>query len=143
MPENTDPRRLDWSATVYHRADAAGIGIDRTRRGSGGVDQYRAPLRDLWNDPKTTPDELLLWFHRLPWDFKMKSGRTLWDELVAVYNRGAEEAKGFETRWRALEGKVDPARYAAVLAKLRRQSEDAAAWRDKCVAYFTAARGAK
>jgi len=71
----------------------------------------------------------------------MKSGRTLWDELVAVYGRGAEEAKGLETRWRSLQGKVDEARYEAVLAKLRRQTEDAAAWRDKCVRYFAAARG--
>lgn len=143
MPENTDPRRLDWSATVYHRADASGIGIDRTRKGSAYVDQYRPPLRDLWNDPTSTPDELLLWFHHLPWDYKMKSGRTLWDELVAVYGRGAEEAKGLETRWRSLQGRVDEARFQAVLAKLRRQSEDAAAWRDKCVAYFAAARTAK
>ena len=143
MPENTDPRRLDWSATVYHRADASGIGIDRTKKGTAYVDQYRSPLRELWNDPKTTPDELLLWFHHLPWDYRMKSGRTLWDELVAVYGRGAEEAKGLETRWRALQGKVDQPRYEAVLAKLRRQSEDAAAWRDKCIAYFAAARNAK
>jgi alpha-glucuronidase len=143
MPENTDPRRLDWSATVYHRADPSGLGIDRTRTGSAYVDQYRSPLRELWSDPKSTPDELLLWFHRLPWDYRMKSGRTLWDELVAVYGRGAEEAKGLETRWRALQGKIDQPRYEAVLAKLRRQTEDAAAWRDKCVAYFTAARAAK
>lgn len=143
MPENTDPRRLDWSATVYHRADASGIGIDRTKRGSGGVDQYRSPLRELWSDPKSTPDELLLWFHHLPWDYRMKSGRTLWDELVAVYGRGAEEAKGLETRWRALQGKIDQPRYEAVLAKLGRQTDDAAAWRDKCVSYFAAARAAK
>jgi alpha-glucuronidase len=136
MPENTDPRRLDWSATVYHRADASGIGYDRTRRGSAGVEQYRSPLRELWSDPKSTPDELLLWFHHLPWDYRMKSGRTLWDELVATYGRGAEEARGLETRWRSLRGKIDEQRYEAVAAKLRRQAEDAAAWRDKCVAYF-------
>jgi alpha-glucuronidase len=140
MPENTDPRRADWSATYYHRADASRIGYDRTRRGSGAVDQYRSPLREWWNDPATTPDELLLWFHRLPWDYKMKSGRTLWEELVLSYNRGADEAKGLETRWRALQGKVDEERYKAVLAKLHRQTEDAAAWRAKCVLYFQTAR---
>ena len=138
MPENTDPRRADWSATYYHRADASGIGYDRTRRGSGAVDQYRLPLRELWNDPATTPDDLLLWFHRLPWDYRMKSGRTLWDELVRSYRRGADEAKGLETRWRTLHGKVDEERYQAVLARLRRQTEDAAAWRDKCLRYFQA-----
>jgi alpha-glucuronidase len=140
MPENADPRRVDWSATYYHRADAAGIGYDRTRTGSGAVDQYRAPLREWWNDPASTPDELLLWFHHLPWDYRMKSGRTLWDELVFTYGRGAEEAKGLETRWTTLHGKIDEERYQAVLAKLRKQSDEAAAWRDKCIRYFQAAR---
>ena len=138
MPENTDPRRADWSATYYHRADASGIGYDRTRGGSDAVGQYRPPMRELWNDPATTPDELLLWFHRLPWDYRMKSGRTLWDELVFSYNRGADEAKSLETRWTTLRGRVDEARYQAVLAKLQRQTEDAAGWRDKCLRYFQA-----
>jgi alpha-glucuronidase len=142
MPENTDRRRADWSATTYHQADASGIGYDRTGRGSGsgGVNQYRSPMRELWSDPATTPDQMLLWFHRLPWDYRMKSGRTLWEELVLSYRRGAEEAKGLETRWTTLRGKVDEERYQAVLAKLRRQSADAVAWSDKCVAYFEAAR---
>ncbi len=136
MPENPDPRRADWSAIYYHRADASGVGFDRTRRGSGAVDQYRSPLREQWGDPASCPDELLLWFHRLPWDHRMKSGRTLWEELVQQYDRGAEQARAFEARWRTLRGKLDEERYQAVLAKLRRQAEDAAAWRDKCVSYF-------
>jgi alpha-glucuronidase len=140
MPENSDSRRADWSATYYHRADANAIGYDRTRRGSAAVDQYRAPLRDLWNDPATTPDQLLLWFHRLPWDYRMKSGRRLWDELVFTYNRGAEEASALVTRWTALHGRIDEERYQAVLARLRRQSDDAAAWRDTCLRYFERAR---
>src|SRR5262245_30158655 len=140
MPENTDPRRADWSATYYHHADASGIGYDRTRRGSGAVEQYRSPLRELWSNPSTTPDALLLWFHHLPWDYGMKSGRALWDELVQSYRRGADEAKALETRWVTLRGKVDEERYQAVLARLHRQTEDAAAWRDKCVRYFQARR---
>ena len=140
MPENTDSRRADWSATFYHRADASGIGYDRTRAGSGGVEQYQAPLREWWSHPASTPDDLLLWFHHLPWDYRMKSGRTLWDELVLSYGRGVDEAKGLELRWATLRGRIDEARYQAVLAKLRRQSDDAKAWRDKCVAYFEAAR---
>ena len=91
------PRRL--VRDLLSPRGRAGVGYDRTRRGSGAVDQYRSPLRELWNDPATTPDELLLWFHRLPWDYRMKSGRTLWDELVFTYTRGAEEARGLETRW--------------------------------------------
>ncbi|HET7695649.1 MAG TPA: alpha-glucuronidase family glycosyl hydrolase [Vicinamibacterales bacterium] len=140
MPENTDPRRADWSATYYHRADRDGIGYDRTRRGSGAVNQYRAPLSAQWNDPSATPDALLLWFHRLPWDYRMKSGRTLWDELVLTYRRGADEAAGLVERWTALRGSVDEERYQSVLARLRRQAADAAAWRDKCLQYFERAR---
>ena len=132
MPENDDPRREDWSAIFYHRANASGIGVDRTSRGTDAVAQYRSPLRERWSDPATTPDELLLWFHRLPWDYRLKSGRTLWEGLVESYNRGAEEARAFETRWMTLHGSVDEERYQAVLARLRRQAEDAAAWRDKC-----------
>ena len=79
MPENADPRRADWSAIYYHRADAAGIGFDRTTRGSNAVGQYRSPLRERWNDPATCPENLLLWFHRLPWDYRLASGGTLWD----------------------------------------------------------------
>jgi alpha-glucuronidase len=140
MPENTDPRRADWSATYYHHADASGIGYERTRRGSGAVEQYRSPLRELWSNPGTTPDALLLWFHHLPWDYRMKSGRALWDELVQTYSRGADAAKALETRWTRLRGKVDEERYQAVLVKLHRQTQDAAAWRDKCVRYFQARR---
>jgi alpha-glucuronidase len=136
MPENADPRRADWSAIYYHRADESGIGFDRTRTGSGAVDQYHPPLRDQWGDPSAVPEELLLWFHRLPWDHKLKSGRTLWEGLVFHYTRGAERARDLVARWKALEGKVDAERHKAVAAKLRRQAEDAAAWRDKCLRYF-------
>jgi lysophospholipase L1-like esterase len=83
---------------------------------------------------------LLLWFHRLPWTYRMKSGRTLWDELVSAYTRGAEEAKGLEARWIGLAGKVDDERHRAVLTRFQQQSADAAAWRDKCLRYFQSAR---
>jgi alpha-glucuronidase len=136
MPENNDPRRLDWTATYYHRADASAIGFDRTRTGSGAVDQYRSPLRQRWSDPATTPDELLLWFHRLPWDHRMKSGRTLWEELVVRYRRGAAAARGLEARWKDMAGKVDAERHEAVAARLRRQAADATAWSEKCLIYF-------
>jgi alpha-glucuronidase len=136
MPENVDRRRSDWSAVTYHHAGADGIGYDRTLRGSNAVAQYRSPLREQWSDPKTTPENLLLWFHHLPWDYPLPSGGTLWDGLVRHYTRGAAAARDFEERWRALAGKVDAERHAAVAAKLRQQAEDAAAWRDKCLRYF-------
>jgi alpha-glucuronidase len=136
MPENDDKRRLDWSATYYHRADETGIGFDRTRRGSGAVDQYHRMNADRWNDPTTTPPNLLLWFHRLPWDYRLETGQTLWQGLVEHYHTGAEQAARMEQAWTALRGAVDDERHAAVAARLRTQTTDAAAWRDKCLAYF-------
>ena len=136
MPENPDPRRADWSAIYYHRADSRAVGFDRTRMGSAAVDQYYPPLRDRWTNPASTPESLLLWFHRLPWNYKLKSGKTLWQGLVEHYTRGAEQARGFATQWATLRGKVDAERFEAVAAKLRRQAEEAGAWRDKCLRYF-------
>jgi alpha-glucuronidase len=136
MPENVDKRRSDWSAVTYHHAGPDGLGYDRTARGSNAVAQYRSPLRERWSDPRTTPENLLLWFHHLPWDYPLPSGGTLWDGLVRHYSRGAAATLDFERRWQALAGKVDAERHAAVAAKLRKQAEDAAAWRDKCLKYF-------
>lgn len=140
MPENADPRRIDWSAVYYHRADAGGIGFDRTRAGSKAVDQYRGPLADRWNDPATTPDELLLWFHHLPWDYRMRSGRTLAQEITESYNRGVLEAQALERRWATLKDHVDDERFAAVSTRLHRQARDAADWRAKCLGFFENAR---
>jgi len=136
MPENDDKRRADWSALYYHRADDRGIGFDRTRRGSAAVDQYAKPNADRWNDPETTPEILLLWFHHLPWNYRLKSGQTLWQALVEHYDRGAEQAARMERDWAALKGAVDEERHAVVAGKLRQQALDAAAWRDTCLAYF-------
>lgn len=136
MPENPDPRRLDWSALYYHRADPQGIGFDRTMKGSGAVDQYRSPLRERWGDPATCPENLLLWFHRVAWTRVMKSGRSLWDEMTHEYSEGARGASELEAQWKMLRGRVDDERYQAVLAKLHLQTEDAAAWSEKCVRYF-------
>jgi alpha-glucuronidase len=136
MPENADARRADWSALYYHRADANAIGFDRTRKGSDAVDQYYPPLRNQWNDPATTPERFLLWFHRLPWTYRLKSGQTLWDGLVDHYTRGAERAADLERRWLTLHGQVDDERFEAVASKLRRQAVEAGEWRDKCLRYF-------
>jgi alpha-glucuronidase len=136
MPENADPRREDWSAIYYHRASASAIGFDRTASGSNAVGQYRSPLRERWGDPATCPENLLLWFHRLPWDYRLKSGGTLWDGLVRHYFHGARVAADMVTQWTTLRGRIDEERYQAVLSKLQQQARDAAGWRDKCLKYF-------
>ncbi len=137
MPENPDPRRADWSAIYYHRADDAGIGFDRTRSGSAAVDQYRSPLREQFNDPATCPEKFLLWFHRLPWDYRLASGRTLWEELVRRYQRWRRLAPG---RWcrvgRACAAGSTTSVTAPSSQSCKRQADDAAAWRDKCLKYF-------
>ena len=137
MPENPDPRRADWSAIYYHRADADGHRVRPHARGQ----RRRRPVplaaaRAAGTTRRTCPENLLLWFHRLPWDHRLQSGRTLWDELVRHYSRGAAQARLDAASWEALRGKVDDERHRAVLAKLRRQAADAAAWRDKCLRYF-------
>jgi alpha-glucuronidase len=136
MPENPDPRRADWSAIYYHRADTTAVGFDRTPSGSDAVSQYFPPLRQEWSNPATTPDALLLWFHRLPWDYRLASGRTLWEGIVAHYHEGAMRARQLLARWDALEGLVDAERHAHVRGKLRIQADDAEAWRDHCLTYF-------
>lgn len=136
MPDNADPRRADWSAIYYHRADPAGIGVERGPAGTNAVAQYRSPLREQWSDPATTPLPLLLWFHRLPWDYRLPSGQTLWTAIIEAYTRGAREATGMLTTWTTLEGDVDRERYQAVREALQTQADDAARWRDLSLAYF-------
>ena len=82
--------RADWSPTYYHKADSLGIGFDRTATGSNAVAQYAAPVRDRYGSLATVPDSLLLWFHHVPWTYRMHSGRTLWDEIAFRYNAGVD-----------------------------------------------------
>jgi alpha-glucuronidase len=128
--------RPEFTATYYHQADARGIGFDRTSRGSGAVNQYNSPLREQIDDPATCPEKFLLWFHHVPWSHRMKSGRTVWEELCASYQSGAEAAKAMEATWNSLKDKIDEQRHREVAQRLAIQSSDAAAWRDKCLGYF-------
>jgi len=121
---------------VYHQADEEGIGYDRTRRGSGAVDQYHPPLCDEFDDIARCPEKFLLWFHRCPWDHRMKSGRTLWDELCGKYHDGAEQAAALQKTWQSLAGKIDAQRHREVAERLAIQVEHAAQWRDAILEYF-------
>jgi len=128
--------RIDWLPKYYHKAGADGIGFDRTRSGSGNVDQYHEPLASMYNSLETCPEELLLWFHHIPWDHRMSSGRTFWDEMCHRYDRGIKKVREYQKVWEDAKPYVDTERWEAVNAKLTIQESDARWWRDACVQYF-------
>ena len=128
--------RADWTPPYYHKADNIGMGFDRTTSGSGNVKQYPEALCQQYNDIKTCPENLLTWFHHVPWDFKMKSGRTFWDELCHKYDDGLRQARHFLAVWDAMQPYVDQQRFQEVQHKLRIQARDAEWWRDACLLYF-------
>lgn len=128
--------RPDWLPKYYHNADTKGIGFDRTKSGSNAVSQYASPLKEQFNNPATCPDEYILWFHHLAWDYKMKSGRTLWDEMCYTYDKGVNDVRGFQKIWDKAEPFVDAQRFTEVQSKLRIQAQDAVWWKDACLLYF-------
>jgi alpha-glucuronidase len=128
--------RPDWNSIYYHRADDRGLGFDRTPTGSDAVSRYRPPVRDRFADPATCPEEFLLWFHHVPWDHRMRSGRTLWDELALHYQRGVDWVRGARRQWDTLAGRIDAQRHADVAERLAIQERDAAWWRDAALLYF-------
>ena len=128
--------RADWTPPYYHKADAVGMGFDRTVNGSGNVKQYPEALCKLYNDINTCPENLLTWFHHVPWDHQMKSGRTFWDELCHKYDEGVHQARHFLTVWDSMQPYVDAQRFQEVQRKLRIQARDAEWWRDACLLYF-------
>jgi alpha-glucuronidase len=129
-------RRADWNSTYYHRADARGIGFDRTAAGSNAIAQYAAPWRDLFGRLDRVPDHYLLWFHHVPWDHRMASGRTLWNELTARYCRGVEAVQAMRATWAAQTGRLDTERYEETRTFLGIQEREARWWRDASVLYF-------
>jgi len=121
----------------YHRADPGGIGFDRTVNGSGCVNQYFPEVRDTFNSINTIPLNFLLWFHHVPWDYRLKTNRTLWEELNVRYNSGVEYVDHMYDVWKSLKGKVDDNRYESVLGKLKVEREYSRLWRDTCLSYFS------
>ena len=128
--------RADWTPPYYHKADSIGLGFDRTLAGSANVKQYPDELCKLYNDINTCPENLLAWFHHVPWDHKMKSGRTFWDELCHKYDDGVQETRRFLRIWDAMQPYVDSQRFEEVQHKLRIQARDSEWWRDACLLYF-------
>ncbi len=128
--------RPDWLPKYYHKADSAGIGFDRSSTGSNAVEQYSAPLRSLYDSPSTCPEQYLLWFHHLPWDYQLSNGNNLWDELCYKYSSGVDRVKEFQKIWDRMKGKLDEPRFDKIQAKLATQAYEAIWWRDACLLYF-------
>ena len=135
-PWDAGSERADWDPVYYHRADARGIGFDRSASGSNAVAQYAPPLAAQFGDAQRTPERYLLWFHHLPWDSRMKSGDTLWNEMVHHYTRGVDEVKAMRATWAGLSGYVDAERYQQVADFLAIQQNEAQWWRDASLAYW-------
>jgi alpha-glucuronidase len=128
--------RPDWTSVYYHRADARGIGFDRTESGSDALAQYAPEVQAKYAQLERCPDEYLLWFHHVPWDHRLRSGNTLWVELCQRYQRGVNSVRAFQTEWAELERFVDPARFDHVQSLLTVQEKEARWWRDSCTLYF-------
>jgi alpha-glucuronidase len=128
--------RADWNPVYYHKADSAGIGFDRTAEGSNALSQYFLPAADEWKDETTCPEAYLLWFHHVAWTHKMKSGRTLWDELCYKYNVGVDSVRWMQRAWDKMKGLIDDERFRQTKMFLSIQEHDAVWWRNACLLYF-------
>jgi alpha-glucuronidase len=131
-----DKHRADWTSVYYHKADSLGIGFNRTATGSNALEQYSKSVADKFTSLATCPEEFLLWFHHLPWDYKMKSGKTLWNELCHHYYQGVDSVQSMQNTWTSLKGKIDDERFNQVEMLLSQQYEEATIWRNACVLYF-------
>lgn len=128
--------RPEWNPVYYHKADSTGIGFNRTSTGSNAIAQYYPEARKTWEDMNTCEEKNLLWFHHVPWDFIMKSGRTLWEELCYQYYTGAEKVKHMQQTWKGLQPFTDKDRFEQVRQLLNLQYEEAVWWRNACLLYF-------
>ncbi len=128
--------RTDWTPPYYHKADTAGIGFDRTLTGTNALGQYHPMFAAKFANPETCPDEYLLWFHHLPWNFKMKNGSTLWDAICRHYDRGIKQVRSFQLTWDQLQPYISQQQFEEVQSKLRRQYRDAQVYKDACLLYF-------
>ena len=143
--------RDDWSPAYYSRVDGVGVGYNRTghdeltsfgmQKGSNLAGQYADELASEYNNIDTIPENLLLWFHHVPWDHTMKDGRTFWEDAVYLMQEGVQYVSWMNDAWASLEGKIDSARFSAVTEKLWRQEIDASEWRDFYRGYWQSNNG--
>ena len=131
-----DLSRPEWNPVYYHQANENGIGFDRTSSGSNAVEQYAPAITQKYENPETTPEKFLLWFHHLPWDYELKNGEILWDGLAKKYQEGVEDVEEMIDTWKSMKQFVDKERYQKVSMLLDIQLKEAKWWRDACLSYF-------
>lgn len=128
--------RPDWTSTYYHRADAVGLGFDRTASGNNVLALYRPEVRASWENRASCDLNYLLWFHHVGWSERLSTGKTLWEELCTRYYQGVEGVAWMQTQWARVQPWVDKEMFADVSGRLAVQHREALNWRDACVLYF-------
>lgn len=126
----------EWCPVYYHQANKDSIGFDRTHTGSNTTAQYREPYCTLYDNINTCPERYLLWFHRVPWSYRLKSGRTVLEEMTFRYTRGVSEVEDFIRIWKEAKPYIDQQRWNEVDARLQHQLDNAKQWRKTCLDYF-------
>jgi alpha-glucuronidase len=136
-PDGFNPRvPLEWCPTYYHKANKDSIGFDRTHTGSNATAQYREPYCSMYDNINTCPERYLLWFHRVPWSYRLKSGKTVFEEMTYRYNRGVGEVEDFIRVWQDVKPLIDDQRWQEVQERLEHQLDNAKLWRKTCLDYF-------
>ena len=127
---------LEWCPVYYHKADKEGVGFNRSHTGTDATSQYSEPYCSLYDDINTCPERYLLWFHHVPWTYRLKSGNTLWEEIQARYDRGVREVEDFCKTWQEAKPFIDEQRWTEVNERMEHQLENAKEWRKVCTDYF-------
>ena len=127
---------LEWCPVYYHKADKEGVGFNRSHTGTDATSQYNEPYCSLYDDINTCPERYLLWFHHVPWTYRLKSGNTLWEEIQARYDRGVKEVEDFYAIWQEAKPYIDEQRWKEVDERMQHQLENAKEWRKVCIDYF-------
>ena len=128
---------LEWCPVYYHKADSMGVGFDRTAAtGTNATGQYPEPYASMYENINTCPEEYLLWFHHVAWNYRMKNGLTLWQTLCLRYQQGVDEVDRTVVAWQKMKPYVDEQRWREVDERLNHQAENAREWRDVCLGYF-------
>ncbi|NCI45739.1 alpha-glucuronidase family glycosyl hydrolase [Sediminibacterium soli] len=128
--------RADWNPVYYHKADSLGLGFARNSKGTNALEQYAPEVRKIYEDLSDCPEEYLLWFHHVGWNYRMRSGRTLWNELCFRYYQGVEEVRAMQQLWNQTKSQVDEERFNHVRMLLSVQEKEAVWWRNACLLYF-------